>query len=346
MKRMKSIRYYQTCIYCIILCVCPLAACDSDAANEPPKEWPSDSWSVYYEGRLWGFRDAEGKVVLPAQYDDITDFWEGRAFIKSQESWVLIDESGTRISDKHFAGADPGHFINGISAVKVETDTGIRSAYIDRDGRYIVEPIYKGSISQFEGKYGQISGPDGTWFFDRQGNLVAEFLGMKYFSEGLAAVQPQDSDGMWGYIDEDLKLVVEAKFKDTDGFSEGFAAVVPLDSDGLWGYIDRQFKVVIAPKYEAVDIFSEGLAPVVLDGKVGYINKQGETVIPCRFMRGSNFVSDRAAVDIGTGWIWIDRQGTQLSAPKPEDEMFLGYSCYFGDYFASISAGPAYWSRE
>ena len=48
-------------------------------------------------------------------------------------------------------------------------------------------------------------------------------------------------------------------------------------------------KIEIPAKYQKAWIFSEGLGAVVMNGKVGFINKKGETVIPCRYAYNSSF---------------------------------------------------------
>jgi hypothetical protein len=56
-------------------------------------------------------------------------------------------------------------------------------------------------------------------------------------------------------------------------FSEGLARV---ELNGKWGYIDKEGKEVIPIKYDWARSFSEGLACVKLNGKWGYIDKEGK----------------------------------------------------------------------
>jgi hypothetical protein len=50
-----------------------------------------------------------------------------------------------------------------------------------------------------------------------------------------------------------------------------------------WGFIDGAGKEVIPAMYEQVGYFSEDLAPVVLNKKIGFINKQAKIVIEPQF---------------------------------------------------------------
>ncbi len=49
--------------------------------------------------------------------------------------------------------------------------------------------------------------------------------------------------------------------------------------DGKFGFIDRNGKVAIAPQFDVAGSFSNGLAAVIVAGKVGYIDKKGKFAI-------------------------------------------------------------------
>ncbi len=52
---------------------------------------------------------------------------------------------------------------------------------------------------------------------------------------------------------------------------------------GLWGYIDYYGTVIINFKYHAANDFYDGYAIVMLDEKIGVINKFGEQIVPLEF---------------------------------------------------------------
>ena len=64
------------------------------------------------------------------------------------------------------------------------------------------------------------------------------------------------------------------KYDDAYNFSEGLALV---KLNGKYGYIDKQGNEVIPLKYDYANNFLEGLALVRLNGKYGYIDKQGNS---------------------------------------------------------------------
>ncbi|MDY7013649.1 MAG: WG repeat-containing protein [Cyanobacteriota bacterium] len=75
------------------------------------------------------------------------------------------------------------------------------------------------------------------------------------------------------------------------------------------------------PEIQAFGTFSEGLTMArFANGKIGYIDARGQTVIPPQFDAARTFTEERAAVAIGSGetaeWGYIDLQGNFVVAPQ------------------------------
>ena len=66
--------------------------------------------------------------------------------------------------------------------------------------------------------------------------------------------------------------------------------------DGKYGFVDRDGDIVIPLIYDGALHFADGLAPVCKGGKWGDINADGEVVIPFRFQIASFFEYGRAEV--------------------------------------------------
>lgn len=66
-------------------------------------------------------------------------------------------------------------------------------------------------------------------------------------------------------------------------------ALFPFTVNGKGGYIDRQGRVVVAPRYDEVRPFSEGLAAVSIDGEWGFIDGSGTVVIAPQYARVGGF---------------------------------------------------------
>ncbi len=121
-----------------------------------------------------------------------------------------------------------------------------------------------------------------------------------------------------GYIDKAGKVIIQAKFDETQDFSEGLGAVrAGSFNNGKWGYVDETGKLIIDTIYNFASQFSQGLAMVGKDGKFGFINKSGKVAIPIEYKLGSvgnnGFSEGRAFVGNGLwSYICIDRYGKQV----------------------------------
>ncbi len=126
---------------------------------------------------------------------------------------------------------------------------------------------------------------------------------------------PIEVNGLWGYMDQEGKVVIKPQFEGAADFSEGLA---PVKTNGLWGYLDQKLNIRIEPRFQEVRDFSEGLAAVHLDGKWGYIDQEGQFVIgpTGKYERLGDFSEGMARADIvdntsGNKWVYFDKSQNQ-----------------------------------
>lgn len=163
------------------------------------------------------------------------------------------------------------------------------------------------------------------------------------FSDGLAAVELGDQ---WGFIDGAGNVVIPVIYASVEPFSKGVARVcldwtTSYEKDGTvrsvldaWTCIDTEGKGVAWPAHDDAEdsdggeIFREGLTPVEVDGKWGFMNRQGDMVIPAVYDRAESFSEGLASVKVNGKWGFIDaRQTTKLLS--------------LGDCSGSVSEGLA-----
>ena len=104
-------------------------------------------------------------------------------------------------------------------------------------------------------------------------------------------------------------------------FSEGLA---PITLDGREGYIDRDGHLVIEPRFGWARPFVQGRAAADdLQGKTGYIDTHGEWIIAPRFVAAENFNAQGTAVVRLEGYrqALIDRDGKVIRDTGPEIEI-------------------------
>ncbi|MGN0207462.1 MAG: WG repeat-containing protein, partial [Muribaculaceae bacterium] len=124
----------------------------------------------------------------------------------------------------------------------------------------------------------------------------------------------------YGYKKDGI-IVIPAIYDNANAFSEGLASV---RLEGKWGYIDRNGKEVIPFKYDNAWPFSEGLALIEFKGKWGYIDRSGKEVIPIKYEYAEFFSEGLAAVKLKGvfylkgKWGYIDKTGKEVIPIKYE----------------------------
>lgn len=96
------------------------------------------------------------------------------------------------------------------------------------------------------------------------------------FTEGLAPVVEDSSSIMYINADGEVEIKLDKEIKTATCFSDGLAAV---EIDGKWGFINKDGEVVIPAIYKSVRSFKDGLAIVKDDVEPqtwNIINKDGE----------------------------------------------------------------------
>ncbi len=98
------------------------------------------------------------------------------------------------------------------------------------------------------------------------------------------------------------------------------SGVALVKEEFYYGYVNGQGEYVIPPQYEEARSFSEGYAAVKKDGKWGYINPKGEFVIAAQFEQafdfGENNFHGMARVKINGKWGVIRTSGVYVAAAK------------------------------
>lgn len=125
----------------------------------------------------------------------------------------------------------------------------------------------------------------------------AKFLN---FKEGIAQIE---RDEKIGFINTDGKVIVKPKYAEGSRtfFSEGVVAVCQEDDE--WALIDTKGKLVVPfGVYEGLGDCVDGRILVQKDNLLGYIDKNGDEVIPCKYTGADSF-SDGVALVSDNNWI-------------------------------------------
>lgn len=183
-------------------------------------------------------------------------------------------------------------------------------------------------------------------YVDIHGKVVIplEYEDANKFSEGLAAVE---KSGKWGFIDKTGKVVIPFEYDNVLSFENGTAAIEIRQKDKVGhsskhGLVDKQNHVVFdeTDKRDGWDRFeaahdtkrwyekktAEGLTISYQQGKYGFVDDDGNEVIPHIYEDAVRFNEGLAAVKKYGKWGFIDKEGNEVIPFKYEP---AGFICLF-----------------
>jgi len=112
-----------------------------------------------------------------------------------------------------------------------------------------------------------------------------------------------------------IEFLGTAEFEQIEPFFEGLS---PVKQNGKWGYLDDKGNTVIFPQFIGVEVFSQGKACVRQNNQYGLINRQGNFLILAKFDTIVHFEDDLLPVEIAGKWGYIDSQGKMIISPQFE----------------------------
>jgi hypothetical protein len=217
----------------------------------------------------FGVRNSNGKITIPPKYDAIIDNKSSGYWVKKEEKYQLFVENGYSTSDTLFE--EVNLFFEGRAVVKSDGKWGV----IDDVGQWIIEPSYDFSdIKVHEGilPY-QIGEKWGYVQMDKKILSLPIFEGASGFDSGIAVVQKDNkcalikndmtlitdfifeyafrpSEGIiaicqnekWGYANETGKIVIPCIYDFALRFKMGKGCVL---KDGKWFTIYRDGQLAI-----------------------------------------------------------------------------------------------------
>lgn len=137
-----------------------------DDAGDPPRF--SERLAAVKVGKLAGFIDWTGRVVIEPRFEAALPFSEGRAAIREGGKWGFVDRSGAVIIEPRFD--EVREFSEGLAAVR----QGKHWGYIDPEGAVAIQPQYKHVLSFHGGLAKVFVGGKSSIYIDMQGRKVQD----------------------------------------------------------------------------------------------------------------------------------------------------------------------------
>ena len=270
----------------------------------------SQGYAAVSDGNSWYFIDQNGKKVFGQVFEEAGAFSEGLAAVKIDNCWGYIDTAGKMAIKPEYTRAY--RFSDGVACVMTgnpENGSALYG-YINKDGRFAIEPFLKCLDNQFFTAPGEFSeglaaawlplnndGDSAAGYINKAGKIAItpKFNEAGRFVDGLAPVSilSDNEAAPAGYIATSGNFIIAPQFGRASEFSEGLAAAATFDANfekpEKWGYIDRNGKWAIAPEYEWAENFVGGIARVhgnFSDGNEIYIKKDGSVLTSSEIVSG------------------------------------------------------------
>lgn len=293
-------RALAACAAALVLALAAAAPLAAPAAADPrpaPIRFP-----IRVKGK-WGFIDARGKVKVPAIYDEVGEYDQGRALVTRAKQVGVIDQHGELLVP--IAYQLLGGFAGERHAAVAADGT---CGYLDGAGAWAfrLDDCADVRLDDFSDGLAALVGPRQTRYVDPAGNVVITVEGKgSLFLHGVAVVE---RDGKQRPIDRTGKELALPAGADTftGSFWDGMPAPIMIGRTckrglcfGPWGLVDPSMKVVIAPQYRMPPHFEDGLAAVVVDFDpgYGYIDPTGALAIAHQYKWAEGFSEGLAWVE-------------------------------------------------
>lgn len=143
--------------------------------------------------------------------------------------------------------------------------------------------------------------------------LMTLFIGVWSVTSAQVSLKKFRSNGKFGFRNAETgEVQIPAKFYQVKHFSEGLAPVCKKSGKG-WFYINENGKTAIKSDYDNAEAFQNGLSKVRLGKHYGFIDLEGNEVVPVRFLKLNDFRNDVCKAFGTEGWVLINSKGLVLT---------------------------------
>lgn len=260
---------------------------------------PAASYAKY------GLIDDNFNWILEPKYDSISDFENGKALVINECKTNYIDKTGKLLNTEW----------SWDKSVEFITVAGL--SFIKYDNKYALVDENKNKISDWYYYLTEHNGnaivKQGYYYYNFEDNMPVEYYG--YYSDLSSSGNYTDNGYKYGFVDTGGNIVVDYQFDYTYSFSEGIAVAENYGDYYNYSYflINEKGEIINSESFDYAGTCSEGLIPVQRDGKYGYIDKDGNTVIDFKYTYAYSFNNGLAKVENDYyQYGFIDREGNMI----------------------------------
>ena len=294
----------------------------------------------------YGLINKEGKTIVPFQYDSYDSVpipHDGIICIKISETadekrtYKCIDTNGNHLfTMKALVDIE---FSEGLARVWKSDEEGY--GVVDKKGDFIIPTSQYDFISDYHFGVARVQKDGKHGYINKTGKIVVDIKYDSISDNNWNPIARVFVEGKFGYIDKrnGVQITPILFEEDSRNVYEQYSDKMSIIRTGndIYVYNTEECKSYKLTKYNDIGRFSNGLCAVEQSGKIGFIDKQCNLVIPCKFDKPDRnslyvylFKGETCAMDHSI----IDRQGNAVRVipdgwrPKPippghESNVFL-----------------------
>lgn len=234
----------------------------------------SEGLAVVKLNDKYGFINRAGKLVIPLKYNSAESFSNGKAYVKYANKNMYISVAGEEYEQI-------GDFSEGLAVVKSNGKYG----FIDKTGKEVIplkydyaEDFYKGSaIITWKEKKGLIDRMG-------RGVTALKYNSLKRREDDDFMVGEIYRLGMIIGTDYYYISLKGKEYDYIERYQKGYSNLYRATNKYKYGLIDKEGNEMTAIKYDRLfDKFEDGLLGVKLNGKYGAIDPKGKEIIPLKY---------------------------------------------------------------
>ena len=208
---------------------------------------------------------------------------------------------------------------------------------IDRTGRVIVEPSYRGIHPDDSGRFARVWSREYAGLIDRTGRVILplEYQEIGQIKRGLMVVRRNDFAGI---VDTAGRIVTPIRYERI----RSYYGIFMLKEDQQWGITDSNGCVLVEPRYTDFRYQHGNLMQVSIGGKWGLVSTSGR-IVPPRYDSTAAFTPAILRVRVNDKWGLVDTSGRVVMKPRYS---FITPPGYLTPRHAQITTGGRFDRRR
>ncbi len=326
-----------------------------------------------YKDYKWGAISTIGDTVIPCIYEAFKPFVDGKAKVKKDGVWSIIDTIGNEIpeyfilnngfvvykslfnnrcglmnasreiiTEQLFLQIDD--FCEGKAKVKIGKGSGTAWGYINEKGEEVFkEQLLNGDIIKYESV---LQGKCGLK--KKSGDIITDLIydDIRHCIDSVVEAQKEDK---WGIIDVNGNEIVPFIYKDIQIISsELFKVAITENIYGFfstitghknkWGLIGKENNVIVPLEFEIIEDFKNEIAKAMKYEKWGILDIHGNTIIPYDYDEIELFEDGVAKAKKYGRWSKINEKNEELYTFTPLENGLIIYKSDFLDAYGIMDS--------